>query len=150
MRIKITSYTLCNWTQTGRRCSKNLLVDRTLFLHFKLLYCFKASGIQNFIFSSTQLVGVTSHVMLDEDPVWIWRGNRDYGSGNFLVHAPGTAWAGHWAVPIKEHRSWQLSDTNIKLWIGKFATVDAQMSCCVWAGQRAVVTASWVCGNKYW
>ena len=31
MRIKITSYTLCNWTQTGRRCSKNLLVDQQTF-----------------------------------------------------------------------------------------------------------------------
>ena len=53
--------------------------------------------------------------MLDEDPVWIWRGNRDYGSGNFLVHAPGTAWAGHWAVPIREHRSWQTGISNCAL-----------------------------------
>ena len=64
MRIKITSYTLCNWTQTGRRCPKNLLVDRTLFLHFKLLYCFKASGgIQlHFFLHTAAWCHVTRHV----------------------------------------------------------------------------------------
>ena len=148
MRIKITSYTLCNWTQTGRRCSKNLLVDRTLFLHFKLLYCFKASGgIQlRFFLHTAGWCHVTRHVG--------WRSCLDLERksrlwfrkflGTCSWHCMG------WALCSSNQRTQELSVVRLKYQNVYWEICHSWCSdVMLFVGQRAVVTASWVCGNKY-